>query len=622
MKKITSSLIIGSMFFAGCAGTVVLDDTPDVDVKIEDKDGNIYQILGGLVNVEDNNNDLKSLERLNKLYNELMEDPSELERFVDSSVQQKGFVKLTEELSEFSFDMGESNKASMGTEYERMPNNLANYVNNFVSDYACEKYPVYCEYSDVNEDPIVVEIGDVKNGHSISMAENEIILAKVEGKSVEIKLLSVAVDKILISINGETSSIDEMDEESIGDFSIKVTEVVSSSRDSVKGYATFEISYLFDESMEVSLGLDEGTIVSIGKHKFDVKFESVRSDVDSNGDSIDFITINVDGRNIVLTEEEDSYENELYEVELRDYFISNRDNVNSFVSLEFELKGDEYSNVKFHDTRVFEIEENRVMKGYFNGRDVEVEVNVMSDTTAEVFLNGDDSEVMRVGEIENFGIFDIQLVSVSPENNKAELVFFDDIVEDIEIALAEGEGTGFQLGRFMMNLSINEIFMKDGDAHVTFNLNGETYTLDDRGSQNVGDYTVSVEDILVSIRPNVKSYVELEFELNSDGVSSSTGSGSSGGSSSTSAITISRAGIVDGNVEVLVLNSRSSVLPVDSITLSQGSLKCEIDTMNDLKASTISTFSTDGDCSLKVGQPVDVVIVSGNNVVSATQILR
>lgn len=73
--------------------------------------------------------------------------------------------------------------------------------------------------------------------NKVSLGEGESTSVTIDGKSYEISVQSVSDSKVLLTINGETKSINEFDSEDIAGVSIAVTDLVSSSRDAVKGYA-------------------------------------------------------------------------------------------------------------------------------------------------------------------------------------------------------------------------------------------------------------------------------------------------------------------------------------------------------------------------------------------------
>lgn len=77
----------------------------------------------------------------------------------------------------------------------------------------------------------------IGGANKVALGEGESSTTTINGKSYELSVASVASDKVLLSINGQSKSVDLYDTEDVSGVSVAVTDVVSSSRDSVKGYA-------------------------------------------------------------------------------------------------------------------------------------------------------------------------------------------------------------------------------------------------------------------------------------------------------------------------------------------------------------------------------------------------
>lgn len=96
-----------------------------------------------------------------------------------------------------------------------------------------------------NEFTVVALTGDemtlIGGANKISLGEGESTSVSVDGKTYEVSVQSVSDDKVLLSVNGQTKSVDEFEVEEIGGVSIAATDLVSSSRDAVKGYAEIVI---------------------------------------------------------------------------------------------------------------------------------------------------------------------------------------------------------------------------------------------------------------------------------------------------------------------------------------------------------------------------------------------
>jgi len=81
------------------------------------------------------------------------------------------------------------------------------------------------------------EITLIGGANKIALGEGDESTITVDGKSFEISVQSVSETEVLITINGETKSIDEYEVEEMAGISVAVTDLVESSRDAVKGYA-------------------------------------------------------------------------------------------------------------------------------------------------------------------------------------------------------------------------------------------------------------------------------------------------------------------------------------------------------------------------------------------------
>ncbi|MFP4402422.1 MAG: hypothetical protein ACLFPL_04280 [Candidatus Nanoarchaeia archaeon] len=77
----------------------------------------------------------------------------------------------------------------------------------------------------------------IGGANKFAMGEGDTNTVTVDGESYEVEVLSVSDDTVLVSVNGETQSVDEFDVETIGGVSVAATDLVASSRDSVQGYA-------------------------------------------------------------------------------------------------------------------------------------------------------------------------------------------------------------------------------------------------------------------------------------------------------------------------------------------------------------------------------------------------
>lgn len=131
----------------------------------------------------------------------------------------------------------------------------------------------------------IEELELIGGANKIALGEGESTSVTVDGTSYDVSIQSVSDDEVLLTVNGQSVSIDEYDTEEVAGISIAATDLVSSSRDAVKGYAevviggqkiTLEDSgevqvneedvsdefdgYLVESTIETSGGFDKITI--------------------------------------------------------------------------------------------------------------------------------------------------------------------------------------------------------------------------------------------------------------------------------------------------------------------------------------------------------------------------
>jgi hypothetical protein len=83
----------------------------------------------------------------------------------------------------------------------------------------------------------IEKLGLIGGANKVSLGEGESTTVSIDGKDYTVEVLSVASSEVLLTVNGESESIDEFNTEEVGGVNIAVTDLVSSSRDSVSGYA-------------------------------------------------------------------------------------------------------------------------------------------------------------------------------------------------------------------------------------------------------------------------------------------------------------------------------------------------------------------------------------------------
>lgn len=125
----------------------------------------------------------------------------------------------------------------------------------------------------------------IGGSNKISLGEGESTTVSVEGVTYEVEIQSVNSDEVLLTVNGETVSIDEADVEDVSGVSIAVTDLVASGRDSVKGYASLVVG-----GQKITF---DGTSVEINDEKFTDVYEDYDIDVAFDGTANIFDTLTI-----------------------------------------------------------------------------------------------------------------------------------------------------------------------------------------------------------------------------------------------------------------------------------------------------------------------------------------
>ncbi len=172
------------------------------------------------------------------------------------------------------------------------------------------------EFTIVDIDTNKLEL--IGGANKVSLGEGETSSVSIDGVSYEVEIQSVSGTgndaKILLTINGESKSIDLNDVEEVAGISVAVTEIVSSNRDSVKGYASLVVGgqklSFGSSSIEIN---DESVDDLYDDYKVDTTWSAkvltinYRTDVDvllEEGDSLNDVlfgafTLSYDGTNEV-----------------------------------------------------------------------------------------------------------------------------------------------------------------------------------------------------------------------------------------------------------------------------------------------------------------------------------
>lgn len=211
-------------------------------------------------------------------------------------------------------------------------------------DYYCgdndviQKNEVKCEYGcDDGKCNVCTISYEEKLSNVRSLSEGEVQVIETELGSYKIEVLSVSNSKVLMSINGETKSYDTCEKIEFDGITLQIDDLISSSRDEVKGYT--DISYdlkkeMTEEVIEeevkeeyskvaIALGDNEATKIELGSRVLAIEIDTI------NKNSA-YISIN--GEKWMI----DIYETVLMAdayVHLNDLVYSSRESVKSYVEL-------------------------------------------------------------------------------------------------------------------------------------------------------------------------------------------------------------------------------------------------------------------------------------------------
>ena len=115
----------------------------------------------------------------------------------------------------------------------------------------------------------------IGGANKISLGEGDSTEVNVGGTSYEVSVQSVSADKVLLTVNGESKSIDELDTENVGGVNVAVTDLVSSNRDAVKGYAEIVVGGQKILLQEGNVKIDDEDVNDIyDDYNVDVDFTS------------------------------------------------------------------------------------------------------------------------------------------------------------------------------------------------------------------------------------------------------------------------------------------------------------------------------------------------------------
>lgn len=238
------------------------------------------------------------------------------------------------------------------------------------------------------------ELSLIDNENKISLGEGENQTIIINNQSYDITLYSVSNEKILLSVNGQSKYLKEFEIEAVAGVNVVVTDLVSSSRDAVKGYAEivvggqeitlvdsgletkingYDLSDFYDlydissdfigtgfDTIQITYKVDDDTLLEVGDSLNDVLFETFSLEFDrTNSPYYSELEVSVNGGDIELsgtTEENEEFNQRLLHLgddSISDsavWLVGDNDEDRFFISGSLDLTGGNgISNLNYFD---------------------------------------------------------------------------------------------------------------------------------------------------------------------------------------------------------------------------------------------------------------------------------
>jgi len=215
-------------------------------------------------------------------------------------------------------------------------------ANNDDSDFIGEVLEVLGnEYTitDITDDATkgITKLVLIGGSNKISLGEGETTTVTIDGDAHEISVQSVSATKVLLTVDGQSTSIDNYESEDIAGITIAVTDLVESSRDAVKGYCEIVLGgheIILEDGQEVKI---DGEDISDVYEDYKVTATFNGATDDWTGFDLDYSTDDSDG---ILLEAGDSWEEKVF-----DAFSVSFDGTNDvdYTVAEVKASGDKVS---------------------------------------------------------------------------------------------------------------------------------------------------------------------------------------------------------------------------------------------------------------------------------------
>ena len=140
---------------------------------------------------------------------------------------------------------------------------------------------------DGSDDVSELQLIGGSNKMTIGEGKSSTVTSKGEEYTIEIQSVSStsSSDKVLLTVNGESKTINEFDTEDVAGVTVAVTELVPSSRDSVKGYAEIVLG-----GQKVTLQ-DSNSLVQVNDEDIDDVYEGYEVQSNFKGSGLDTMEI-------------------------------------------------------------------------------------------------------------------------------------------------------------------------------------------------------------------------------------------------------------------------------------------------------------------------------------------
>jgi hypothetical protein len=399
------TVVIGSMADSAAATSIIADLTAELSgdseqVKITAK---MTSTTGGdIVSALDDKTTLNygadstagfEIEELDEDSTDLLAD-NDLD--AENYEQTLSFVDTGAEFGYRLFDEVDANSATDGLYFDNGAE-FATYTLTFTdalgltatsSDAANQEY-IGETLTIMGNEFTVLEISTTKltlvgGANKVSLGEGDVSTVSVDGVSYEVSVQSVSDDKILLSINGESKSVDFNEVEDIAGITVGITEIVESDRDAVKGYATIVVG-----GQKIEFG---GSEVQINDEDFTDIYEDYELNAVWTGTpSSESLTITYKIDDEILLSEGDSLSDSLFGA--------------------FTLSYDGVNNVDYSELAITSDKDSIDFAGnLYNGDAIPSEFQITADETvitadADVFtLGADDERIFFSGSVVNTAV--------------------------------------------------------------------------------------------------------------------------------------------------------------------------------------------------------------------------